>query len=77
MFRTPLRLVGFLSHLSGWCGISGICILCLPGARDAGNEKWNEPEIKHPTGGFLSGFIPTFPAHQQVVPAIRQVELLA
>ena len=25
----------------------------LLGARDAGNEKWNAPEMNHPRGGFL------------------------
>ena len=28
--------------------------------RDAGNEKWNDPEKKHPTGGFL-GPLGSFP----------------
>ena len=23
------------------------------GARDAGNEEWNDPKNNHPTGGFL------------------------
>ena len=37
-----------------------------------GNEKWNDPENSHPTGGFLSGtygFIPIlipYLSHQQV-----------
>ena len=25
----------------------------VAGARDAGNEKWNDPEKNHPSGGFL------------------------
>ena len=34
----------------------------LAGARDAGNEKWNDLEINHPIGGFVySGILRFIP----------------
>ena len=46
-----------------------LVILLLVFSIDAGNEKWNDPEMNHPTGGFLYSeiplrFIPTFPTYR-------------
>ena len=48
----------------------GACSAC----RCSGNEKWNDPEMNHPTGGFLNphthSHIPFRPNSQLWIPAL-------
>ena len=60
------------------------CTGLLADARDAGNEQWNDPNINHPTGGFLQGdqkpgFIPfliPYLSHRSQVPPHPRVYFL-
>ena len=39
--------------MSARCSALGIAKRLAIGARDAGNETWNDSDLNHPTGGVL------------------------